>query len=116
MRIGWVVVCAALAGGCGARGAEGPAWPRSAGTERVGSARDDGGESLQPKLPKEVAAVESSEDDVAEPSTPVATAAKPAEPGGGAGAGAATPASTDPEQPVMLDFEEEIVIDVNPGP
>ena len=110
MRVVAVVLCAALTA-CGAH-SSGPAWPRSAGTERVGVADDDGGESLQPRMSKEIAAVEiSSDDDVPVPR--VAVAAKPADAGGGA-----TPpvAPTDQEQPVMLDFEDEIIIEVNPGP
>jgi hypothetical protein len=41
---------------CGA--APGPAWPKSAGLERMGEAAEDGGESLAPRVPSEIAAVE----------------------------------------------------------
>ena len=94
---------------CGAR-ATGPAWPKSAGTERVGEAADDGGESLAPRAPQAVAAVEGpATDDAPAPAAAPAPTAKPdPKPADGA---APAPASTDPAAPVILDFEETIEID-----
>lgn len=99
-----------LSAACGARTSTGPAWPKSAGSERIGEADDDGGQSLEPRVPQAVAAVEQSADDTAPAAAPpAAPAAKPAEAGGATPA--ATPPPSDSEQPVMLDFEEEIVIE-----
>jgi hypothetical protein len=100
---------------CGARASTGPAWPKSAGTERVGDADQDGGESLEPRVPQAVVAVEQSADDDAPAAPAAAPTAKPADPAAG-GAPAVTPTAGDPETPVMLDFEEEIVIDGGPQP
>jgi hypothetical protein len=104
------VLLTLVAAACGARAGSGPAWPKSAGTDRQGDAAADGGESLQPRLPSAVAAIEASSDtdDAVVPAAPVV--AKPVEAGGGAAPAATAPADAD--TPVMLDFEEEIVIDV----
>ena len=98
------------AGACGAR-ATGPAWPKSAGTERIGESADDGGESLAPHAPQAAAAVEGPAPDDQPEATAAATpaAAPAATPTDGA---AATPAATtDPNAPIILDFEETIEID-----
>jgi hypothetical protein len=94
---------------CGAH-ATGPAWPKSAGTERVGEAADDGGESLAPRAPQAVAAVEGpATDDTPAPAVEAPVAKPVAAPtDGGAAAPAATP---DPNAPIILDFEETIEID-----
>jgi hypothetical protein len=94
---------------CGAH-ATGPAWPKSAGVERVGEAKDDGGESLAPRVPTAAVAVEGPavEDNVA-PVAAAAPAAKPAAPADGAAP--AAPTATDPNAPIILDFEETIEID-----
>lgn len=90
--------------------ASGPAWPKSAGTARVGDADDDGGESLAPRAPSAVVAVEQSVADD-DPVLPVAApVAKPADPAGGGATAPTTQPTPDPDQPVMLDFEEEIII------
>lgn len=107
----FAAVLIVLVAACGARTGADPAWPKSAGTERIGEASDDGGQSLDPRVPQAVAAIEQSADDSAPAATAApAPAAKPAD-ATGAGAPAATPTPGDPEQPVMLDFEEEIVIE-----
>jgi len=111
-----LAVVSVLLAACGARATTGPAWPKSAGDHRVGEAEDDGGQSLEPRVPQAVVAIEQSADDdaAAAPAAP-APAAKPAENGGGA-APATPPATGDDQPPVMLDFEEEIIIDGGPQP
>jgi hypothetical protein len=94
--------------GCGA--AHGPTWPKSAGTARLGEATDDGGESLAPQVPSEVAAIEAGgevEPEVVKPEVRTAVVA-PAAPD--AGAGPATPAQT----PQLIELEEEIIITDGP--
>jgi hypothetical protein len=99
-----------LVAGCGAHGATGPAWPKSAGTERVGEAKDDGGESLAPRQPAAVAAIESSGDDDAPAAAPAPTEIKPAVSAAVGGVAPTDAKPADPDTPVMLDFEEEIII------
>jgi hypothetical protein len=54
-------VVTSLFGACGSKGAEGPAWPKSAGRVEVDPEKD-GGESLEPQHASHVAAVERAED------------------------------------------------------
>ena len=99
-----------LLAACGAHGAAGPAWPKSAGTERIGEAADDGGESLAPREPAAVAAIEASDADDAPAAASAPTAAKPTASAPGGAAAPTTQPAQDPDVPVMLDFEEEIII------
>jgi hypothetical protein len=55
------VVVAALVGACGGKDGQGPAWPKSAGRVEVDPEKD-GGESLEPRHPSHIAAVERAED------------------------------------------------------
>jgi len=92
---------------CG--GSKGPAWPKSAGTERLGEATDDGGESLEPRVPSEVAAVEYG--GLPQPSAKPevrATTAAPATPD----AVAPTPAADG--TPQLIELTEEIIITDDP--
>jgi hypothetical protein len=94
---------------CGAR-ATGPAWPKSAGTERVGEATDDGGESLAPRAPQEAVAIEGpATEDVPAAAPAAAPAAKPA--AAPENTTAPAPAGADPSVPIILDYEETIEID-----
>ncbi len=64
----WTAVAVAaaalgVAAGCGGRGTDtGPAWPKSAGYVPADSWKEDGGQSLAPQVPPEVAAIEASSD------------------------------------------------------
>ena len=57
----------ALLVACGKPAASsGPAWPKSAGWEPVEDWKEDGGESIEPQVPEEVAAVEHGDEPKAE--------------------------------------------------
>jgi len=88
---------------CGARGASGPAWPKTAASDT------DGGESLAPRQPAAlaVAAAAADDEDVTVDVPPTTTT--PATPA--ATTPAATPsAAAPPEDPITID---EIVIEID---
>jgi hypothetical protein len=96
------------AGACGAR-ATGPAWPKSAGTERIGDASEDGGESLAPRVATAAVVEGPAEEAPAPEAAPVAAPKPDAKPTDGAAPAPA--AGPDATTPVILDFEETIEID-----
>ncbi len=102
MRLLATALFVALAA-CG--GAQGPGWPKSAGTERLGDAADDGGESLAPRVPSEVAAVESGglAAPIARAPEAPATSTAPVVPD------SATPPPAD-GTPQLIELTEEIII------
>jgi hypothetical protein len=98
--------------GCGGRKASGPAWPESAGSMVPDDWKEDGGESLEPDAPAEVAALETAEeveaeevDEIAEAVVDEPAAAAPA----AAPATEDTPVETAPDE---IFVEEEIVIEI----
>jgi len=86
----------------------GPAWPRSAGTDIPKDWHDDGGESLDPRVPAEVAALEEPSDDEEEVADEAVedTADAAATPDEKA---ADKPAADQPSDEIL--FEEEIIIE-----
>jgi len=105
MRFAALVVTGLWLAACGARGSEGPAWPKAAERET------DGGESLAPRESKAVAVADDAEAAVAD--VPTAAAAAAATPGAAAAStapAAATPTITAPEDTIMI---EEIVIEIS---
>ena len=97
MRFAALVVAGLGLAACGARGSQGPAWPKAAERET------DGGESIAPRESTAVA--------VADEDATAATAA--ATPGAAAAATAptaTTPTVTAPEDTIMI---EEIVIEIS---
>jgi hypothetical protein len=98
--------------GCGGRQASGPAWPESAGSMVPDDWKEDGGESLEPDAPAEVAALETAEEVEAEEVDEVAEAVvdEPAQAAPSAAPAAEdTPAETAPDE---IFVEEEIVIEI----
>ena len=94
---------------CG--GAQKSAWPKSAGTERLGEPKDDGGESLEPRVPSEVAAVEAGgapEPVVIKPEIK-ASAVTP-----GKAPDAVTPPPVVDGTPQIIELTEEIIITDDP--
>lgn len=67
---GVLTIALAACGGGGGDGA-GPAWPKSAGWEAPEDWKEDGGESIEPQLAAEAAAIEASEEPEPEPSADV---------------------------------------------
>ncbi len=103
MRFAALVVAGLWLAACGARGSEGPAWPKAAERET------DGGESLAPRESTAVAVADDEEAVV----TDVPAAAAAATPGAAAAStapAAATPTITAPEDTIMI---EEIVIEIS---
>lgn len=104
MRIAGLLTVALLAAcGGGKASSSGPAWPKSAGWETPKDWKEDGGESLAPQVPDEVAAVEISDEPTAEGGTKVTVEVSPALP-----TDAPTPP---PEPPVEFVPEETIIIE-----
>jgi hypothetical protein len=95
---------------CGGRQGRDPAWPESAGSMVPDDWKDDGGESLEPDVPAEVAALETAAeveedtvDEIAEAVVDEPTEAAPA------ATVEEVPAETSPDE---IFVEEEIVIEI----
>jgi len=107
MRFAALVVAGLWLAACGARGSQGPAWPKAAERET------DGGESIAPRESKAVAVAD---DEDAEATAGVApTAAASEATPGAAAATATTPTTTTPTITVSEDAitVEEIVIEIS---
>jgi hypothetical protein len=108
-----VLAAAAVAvvqGACGGRQGGDPAWPESAGSMVPDDWKEDGGESLEPDVPAEVAALETTAEVEEETVDEIAEAVvdEPTE---------SAPAATVEEAPVEtgpdeIFVEEEIVIEI----
>jgi hypothetical protein len=101
----WLFVALILGTGCGARGPQGPAWPKAAERET------DGGESLAPRQSKVVALDADPDDEEDDDKPAVATpAVTPAATPAGTAPAVTTPAVTTPDEPIMT---EDIVIEID---
>jgi len=104
MRFAALVVAGLGLAACGARGSQGPAWPKAAERET------DGGESI---APRESTAVAVADEDATAATAAVPAATAAATPGAAAAATAptaTTPTVTAPEDTIMI---EEIVIEIS---
>jgi hypothetical protein len=101
-----------LAAACGGSAQNGPAWPKSAGTEidPDDDPKDDGGESIDPRLPGSVASVEASTEPAPPAEATPAATDTPAPPAADQPATPPTPDVPVPVEPVL----EEIIIEVKP--
>jgi len=104
-----VAICAAMLAGCGGAARErGPAWPKAAASET------DGGESLEPRQPSSVAAIEDADEPA--PSTPAApkeVGAAPAASAPAAGARTDRPAEAPAAREPDVLTTEDIVIEID---
>jgi hypothetical protein len=102
---------AVTAGACGGRHGGDPAWPESAGSMVPDDWKDDGGESLEPDVPAEVAALETTAEVEEETADEVveAVADEPADATPAAAAAEDAPVETAPDE---IFVEEEIIIEI----
>ena len=104
MRFAALVVAGLWLAACGARGSQGPAWPKAAARET------DGGESIAPRESKAVAVADEDAADVVAAVPAAAAAATPGAVAASTAPAATTPTITAPEDTIMI---EEIVIEIS---